>query len=197
MKRQKVLLLLALTAALAVGFFLLNRSVPETAPVENHDTMTTTEPAAGPDIVQDPPAEPAQKAKTTAAVEPDPVASTQVEEPVAEKIQENFQVAREAFQKKDVIAKSKTEEVHHMPRPTLEAARRLGEIAELEAQHPEQAESFREFYLECARDTDTITVIRAQCLDKYVKVSKMDSAGQKQFVRDFPEEVVRLYEALQ
>ena len=195
MKRQNILLLLALAALLALGFILLKPSAPETASDEHQDMMTTESPAAVPDLVQDPPAEPAAPAEVTNTAESAPVAAA--EEPVREKIQENFQVAREAFQKKAEIAKAKPEEVHHMPRPTLDAARRLGEIAELEAQHPEQAESFREFYLECARDTDTITVIRAQCLDKYLKIAKLDAAAQKQFVRAFPEEVVRLYEALQ
>jgi hypothetical protein len=193
MKRQTVLLLLALASGLVLLLIFRKSSTPETPSEKSGEELIEELPGAA--AV---PAESAVEAVETPAAVPAPAADEPEKEPVVlEKIQENFQTAREAFQKKDVIARSKPEEVHHMPKPTLDAARRLGEIAELEIQHPEQAESFRDFYLECARDTDTITVIRAQCLDKYVKISKMDAASQKQFVRDFPEEVVRLFEALQ
>jgi hypothetical protein len=95
------------------------------------------------------------------------------------------------------IEKMKSEDVHETPKVTLDAAKRLGEIAELEAAHPEEAESFRDFYLECARDESTMTVTRAQCLDRYIKAAKLDAAAQKQFLADYPEEIVRLVEAIQ
>jgi hypothetical protein len=116
---------------------------------------------------------------------------------VAATIKKNLAGARKLLQQKAVIEQSKSEDVHHTPKVTVDAARRLGEIAELEAQHPEQAETFREFYLECARDESTMTVTRAQCLDKYIKAAKLDAAAQKQFLAEFPEEIVRLVEALQ
>ncbi|HYX33788.1 MAG TPA: hypothetical protein VE954_11795 [Oligoflexus sp.] len=163
---------------------------------------------SGKDVVQVPePVEPAPEASgagtmpsesSSPAVPPSPTETpAKAPKPVPEKIQENFRAARQAFQQKDAIARAKPSEVHRMPQPTLEAAQRLGEIAELETQHPEQAESFGNFYLECARDERTITVIRAQCLDKYVKGARLDSTSQKQLVQGFPDEIVRLYEALQ
>jgi len=133
----------------------------------------------------------------TNAVVAQPSAPAQLSTPVEEKIQENFKNARQTFQQKDAIAKAKAQDVHRMPKPMLDAAQRLGEIAELEAQHPEQAENFRDFYLECARDGKTITVIRAQCLNRYVKVAKLDAMDQKQLLGEFTEDVIRLFEALQ
>lgn len=154
-------------------------SQPSSAPV----TSATPEPAEDtatetPETVQD----------EGAAVPPDEVAAS---------IKKNLAGARKLLQQKAAIEKAKSEDVHHTPKVTVDAARRLGEIAELEAAHPEQAESFREFYLECARDESTMTVTRAQCLDKYIKAAKLDAAAQKQFLADFPEEIVRLVEALQ
>jgi hypothetical protein len=202
MKRQHVLVLLAVVAALAAAVYQMNSSSrshagsnaeevavspPSDEPVmkDQADLTATSE-----DLAAD-----AESDKT--AVPSAPQASREASEQVAEEIQENLANARKIMQQKAAIAKAKPEEVHHVPKQTLDAAKRLGEIAELEAQHPEQAESFREFYLECARDENTITVTRAQCLDKYMKASSMDAAAQKQFLQDFPEEIVRLVEALQ
>lgn len=42
-----------------------------------------------------------------------------------------------------------------------------------------------------------MTVTRAQCLDRYLKASKLNAAEQKQFLAEFPDEITRLVEALQ
>lgn len=203
MKRQSVFALLLALAVLAVILFqMMPAPERDVSPAETGASVevaqVSEEAPAGEDTNTDGASPAAAEVPSEQPVsEPASETSTKPSEAVEETIQQNFQSARKVFQQKDAIAKASPKEVHHLPKPTLDAAKQLGAIAELEAQHPEQAENFRDFYLECARDEKTITVIRAQCLDKYVKVAKMDAADQKQLLGEFPEEIVRLYEALQ
>ncbi len=112
-------------------------------------------------------------------------------------IQSSFQLARTIFQQKEAIAKSSAEELHRTPKQTVAAAEQLGNIVELEEKYPGEAASFQDFYIECARDEKVITVIRSQCLDRYAKLAKLDKDQQGQLLRQFPPEIVRLFEALQ
>jgi hypothetical protein len=210
MKNSKILWTIIVIGTLA-GILLLNKKEPERSepsPVENNESArnvpaaaeTSAPGQASPEPVTTPVADPSDEAETSSSETAD---STQEDsgsvpsEEVASKIKKNLAGARKLLQQKAAIEKSKSEDVHHTPKVTVDAARRLGEIAELEAEHPEQAESFREFYLECARDDSTMTVTRAQCLDRYIKAAKLDAVAQKQFLAEFPEEIVRLVEALQ
>lgn len=201
MKNRKVLLLVIAIGVL-VAILLLNRKKSEALESSDAASQESAQnlPAEAQAPVEPAVSSPSEEAATTPA---DTVDTTQKKgvsessEEVASKIQKNLAGARKILQQKAVIEKSRSEDLHHMPKVTLDAARRLGEIAELEAAHPEQAESFREFYLECARDDRTMTVTRAQCLDRYLKASKLDAAAQKQLLAEFPESIVRLVEALQ
>ncbi|HET9236857.1 MAG TPA: hypothetical protein VFO10_06380 [Oligoflexus sp.] len=209
MKNNKVLWSVVIIGVL-VGIALLNRKKTESSePAAESPESTVDAPAQAeapapsqtsptplaspaPDSAGELEALPTETANSmpddAVSVPPDAVAST---------IKKNLAGAKKLLQQKAAIEKSKSEDVHHTPKVTVDAARRLGEIAELEAQHPEQAETFREFYLECARDDSTMTVTRAQCLDRYIKAAKLDAAAQKQFLAEFPEEIVRLVEASQ
>jgi hypothetical protein len=203
MKNRKVLLFVIVIGVLT-GILVLNRKKtaasegsenPETVPVE-----TQAPQAESPRPLETPAVSPSEEPRAPAAEAADAAPEESASEPsdeVASKIKKNLAGARKLLQQKAAIEKMKTEDVHETPKVTVDAARRLGEIAELEAAHPEQAESFREFYLECARDESTMTVTRAQCLDRYIKAAKLDAAAQKQFLADYPEEIVRLVEALQ
>jgi hypothetical protein len=199
MKRQHILILLTVVTVMAVTFYFMNKNpAGESASTEDVLNMEQTQvsdtekdgESAPLDTTVPMTAPMEEKPSSAAAQNADP-------EAVAAEIRKNLSKARATMQKKAAITQASANEVHHMPRQTLDAARRLGEIAELEAQHPEQAESFREFYLECARDEQTITVTRAQCLDKYVKASSLETAALKELLQEFPEEIVRLFEALQ
>jgi hypothetical protein len=200
MKRHQILILLIVVTAMAVAGLFLRQS-PQSETASSEEVAVIEKPLADANEGESEPA-PRDRSQTV-NVPMEAEASSKPEhrpaesEAVAEEIRDTFVKARTIMQKKAAIAQSSPSEVHHMPRQTLEAAKSLGEIAELEARNPEQAESFREFYLECARDAQTITVTRAQCLDKYVKASKLDATAQKELLQEFPEEIVRLFEALQ
>jgi cytoskeletal protein RodZ len=207
MKKRNILYPVIALGVLAWILFATRKKpeVSESLPPETHESaQDLPAPAETPA-----PSQPAPAPVTSATPAPAEEAATETTEPVqdesatvpsdevAAKIKKNLAGARKLLQQKAAIEKAKSEEVHETPKVTVDAARRLGEIAELEAAHPEQAETFREFYLECARDESTMTVTRAQCLDKYIKAAKLDAAAQKQFLAEFPEEIVRLVEALQ
>jgi hypothetical protein len=210
MKNRKVLLFVIVMGVLA-GILLLNgkksatpdafeNESQESAQQRPAETQALSPARESPKPLETPSPGRSEEAVTPAAESADAGPEESVSEPsedVASRIKKNLAGARKLLQQKAAIEKMKSEEVHDTPKVTLDAARRLGEIAELEAAHPEQAESFRDFYLECARDESTMTVTRAQCLDKYIKAAKLDAAAQKQFLAEFPEEIVRLVEALQ
>jgi hypothetical protein len=208
MKNRKVLWSVVVIGILA-GILLLNRKKPEPSETSSVETQESAQnipaEAEAPVNSSPPPAGASVPDSSNNAVTPETDTADSVpdegvglpSDQVAATIKKNLAGARKLLQQKAVIEQSKSEDVHHTPKVTVDAARRLGEIAELEAQHPEQADTFREFYLECARDESTMTVTRAQCLDKYMKAAKLDAAAQKQFLAEFPEEIVRLVEALQ
>ena len=208
MKHRKFLVFVIVIGVLT-GILLLTRNKNETfepSASESQDSAeqrpaeTQTPAPEGPSPLETPAPgrseESAAPAAETADAGPDEAVNEPSEE-VASKIKQNLSGARKLLQQKAAIQKMNSEEVHDTPKVTLDAAKRLGEIAELEAAHPEQAESFRDFYLECARDDSTMTVTRAQCLDRYIKAAKLDAAAQKQFLAEYPEEILRLVEALQ
>ncbi|HYX35167.1 MAG TPA: hypothetical protein VE954_18885 [Oligoflexus sp.] len=121
-----------------------------------------------------------------------------IHSPLKEKLQRIIEMARPVLRQKAAIAESSSSEIiHNVPKQTIQAAQQLGDIAELQLQHPELQLHFREFYLECARDEQVITVIRSQCLDYYMDLSKLDPGHKEEPLSSFPPEVVRLYEALQ
>lgn len=206
MKNRKVLFFVIIIGVLT-GILLLTEKRSETAePSERESQESAQVPAesqaatpVGPEALETPAPGRSEESVTPAAtVRAVPAESVgEPSEEVASKIKKNLAGARKLLQQKAAIEKMKSDEVHDMPKVTLDAAKRLGEIAELEAAHPEQAETFRDFYLECARDERTMTVTRAQCLDRYIKAAKLDATAQKQFLAEFPEEIVRLVEALQ
>lgn len=202
MKRQHVLVLVIVVATLSVAFFKIKSSPSHGTEATPEETAMST-PADGHEVEKEtaaasPSTDTSPAAKTASnAAESSAEGTSQTAEEMTAEIQENLSTARKILQQRAAVEKAKPEEVHHMPKATLDAAKRLGEIAELEAKHPEQAESFKEFYLECARDENTMTVTRAQCLNKYMKAAKLDTAAQKNLLGDYPEEVVRLVEALQ
>jgi hypothetical protein len=208
MKSRKVLLFVIVIGVLT-GILLLTRkktTAAEPSASESQDSADVAPRESPAPLAESPrPLETPAPGRSEEAVAPaaetaDAVPEESVSEPseeVASKIKKNLAGARKLLQQKAAIEKMKSEEVHETPKVTLDAAKRLGEIAELEAAHPEQAESFRDFYLECARDESTMTVTRAQCLDRYIKAAKLDAAAQRQFLADYPEEIVRLVEALQ
>ncbi len=204
MKRQHVLVLVAVVVALAATYTMMKPSPKSEVDTAASNEVVVPAPTEGNVVETEQPAE----APKTASVPTDTVVadesnasneetSGEGSEALNAEIKQNLAAARKVLQQRAVVEKAKPEEVHHMPKATLDAAKRLGEIAELEAQHPEQAESFKEFYLECARDENTMTVTRAQCLNKYMKAAKVNGSAQKDFLADYPEEVVRLVEALQ
>jgi hypothetical protein len=209
MKRQHVLVLLVLVAALAVAIYQMTSSSGTKTDSSSDEVAVSSQTEEAVELKEKTakdlpveaaavqPAAPEADATEESTTQLDAASSSPASEDVAVRIKQNLAGARKILQQKSAIEKARPEDVHHTPKATLDAARRLGEIAELEAQHPEQAESFREFYLECARDEDTITVTRAQCLDKYMKASKLNAAEQKLFLSDYPDEIVRLVEALQ
>ncbi len=204
MKRQHVLVLVAVVAALAVVFIVMKPASNSEADMAASNEVAVPAATEGDALETEKPVEapkadsiPANTTVADATSASDEGPSGEGDEALNAEIKENLAAARKVLQKRAAVEKAKPEEVHHMPKATLDAAKRLGEIAELEAQHPEQAESFKEFYLECARDENTMTVTRAQCLNKYMKAAKLDAAAQKDFLTEYPEEVVRLVEALQ
>lgn len=113
-----------------------------------------------------------------------------------QELQERFQLAREAFRQKGAISGASPAELHRTPKVTIDAARLLAGIVALEAQEPERAEAFQNFYLECARSDETITVIRAQCLNRFVQAGGLDEAGMRHLLAGFPADVRRLFLAL-
>lgn len=202
MKNRKVLLFVIAIGVLA-GILLLNRKETVTSDrseTETQESATQTPAAESPKPLETPAPGRSEESVTAAAETAEAVpegSASETSEDVALKIKKNLAGARKLLQQKAAIEKMKSEDVHDTPKVTLDAAKRLGEIEELEAAHPEQAESFRDFYLECARDETAITVTRAQCLDRYFKSAKLDAAAQKQFLAEFPEDIARLVEALQ
>jgi hypothetical protein len=127
----------------------------------------------------------------------EPLAASESPQGVPDLLQQSIQAARQSFRQKDAIAQAKPQDVHSMPKQTLDAAQQLATLAELEQQYPDQAALFRDFYLECSRDDKMITVIRAQCLNNYLKLANLDKSTETQLLSEFPPEIVRLYEALQ
>lgn len=135
MKNGKLLLIIVVIGLVA-GFMLLTgkKSVQESEPIVQQPQETVVEPQT-----------PAPASTPTPTAAPVESAAAEASEDLKASIQENLAGARKVLQQKAAIEKAKPEDNHHMPKVTLDAARRLGEIAELEAQHPEQAASFREF----------------------------------------------------
>ena len=167
-------------------------------PVEETATTPAPHPAdkPGPDSaapsVPAPPDDPSQRAVPKTE---DPAAPATRQPP--EHLQERLSTARSSFRQKAAIMQATADEVHHTPKPTLEAAQQLGLLIELEEQYPAHAATFSDFYRTCAFDNEVITVIRAQCLDRHFKLGQLDEAAKAKLLGEFPSELVRLFEALQ
>ncbi len=125
-----------------------------------------------------------------------PVESSSEAQPLPEALNNQLRTALESFHQKAAIRNSSSEELHHTPKVIRDAAEALAKIAETEAQNPQYAQSYRDFYLQCARDDEALTVIRAQCLEKYAQRSNWDEDTKAQLLSELPESVVRLYRAL-
>lgn len=122
------------------------------------------------------------------------MADTPVQVPA--EVQRQLDAALTSFQQKEAIAKASSAELHDTPKVIRDAAEQLANITAMEAHKPELAPAFREFYLQCARDDQTLTVIRAQCLEKYTQRAGLSEESKAQLLSELPESVVRLYRAL-
>ncbi len=123
---------------------------------------------------------------------------TPISDPVLarETVQRALKEANVAFQKREALAAASPEELHQTPELIRYAADQLGRVVELEAQYPGLKASFVEFYLSCARDEKSITVIRAQCLEKYMVQPSLSEKEKEDVLHELPETVVRLFRAL-
>lgn len=109
-------------------------------------------------------------------------------------LKEAFARAQEAFHKKAELAAASAKDMHHTPELVILAAQEFGAVVELDAAHPEASAAFESFYQTCARDEEVISVIRVQCLQRYVLRQK--ESEREAILSQFPEAIVRLYRAL-
>lgn len=111
-------------------------------------------------------------------------------------VQTQLAGAFRSFQQKAAISQSSDADLHDTPKVIRDAAEQLANVAEVEAKNPQYATAFRDFYLQCARDDESLTVIRAQCLEKYTQRAGLSEDSKAQLLSELPEPVVRLYRAL-
>lgn len=148
-----------------------------------------------------PPSEAGESAPDTSMADAQNAAVTPPPAPMVEpnpeerKLQQTFETARIAFQKKNELKQATDQELHHTPELMIKAAQELGAVVELEAEITGYPEAFSNFYLACSRDEATFTAIRAQCLEKYMLRQNMTEQERTAFLAQFPEPVVKIYQA--
>lgn len=105
------------------------------------------------------------------------------------KLKESKPFLRDKSQVTDELAQNP----HSTPPAIMTAALTLGEIAELEALHPESREEFLLFYKNCYESTETITVTRVQCLKRYLRSAQLDKSKSDSIIATLPTLEQRLY----
>ncbi len=111
-------------------------------------------------------------------------------------VQWQLNKALRSFHQKQAVAQASAEELHDTPKVIRDAAEELAKVTEIEAQNPQFKPAIHEFYLSCARDDESLTVIRAQCLEKYMQRASVSEDTKAQLLTELPESVVRLFRAL-
>jgi hypothetical protein len=82
---------------------------------------------------------------------------------------------------------------HITPQSIQEGGRLIGEVSAQEVRYPQHKYQIQEFYLNCAEDETTITVLRVQCLLRYVRSRQLSTQETRSLLAGMPGSVRNLY----
>lgn len=110
-----------------------------------------------------------------------------------DEVQTKLKESHTALQAKASARAEVEASVHGTPNAVMNAGATLGNIAELEAEHPERKDEFIKFYQDCYASDETITVTRVQCLKRYVKAENLSQESREEILIALPLAVQKLY----
>ncbi len=84
--------------------------------------------------------------------------------------------ALDAIPTQSQLSKLDPENVHFTPKPVLDAAIKMGDVAQILKDHPELSNKGLEFYRQCAEAETSPTSIRASCYAEFKRLSKTHSS---------------------
>ncbi|RYZ67805.1 MAG: hypothetical protein EOP09_10445 [Proteobacteria bacterium] len=94
---------------------------------------------------------------------------------------------------KDEVRAEIAENPHSTSSALMKAGETVGQVAELEAAHPERKAEFQAYYKECFESSEMATVTRVQCLRRYVSSTRLTSEGVDKILESLPRPVQTLY----
>ena len=112
---------------------------------------------------------------------------------VPEVVKKILETAIVDTRKQETVREQVQLDPHVTPAAILLGGQRIGEVTEQEAKHPELKVEFQKFYLDCARDQETITVNRVQCLQRYLLSRGLVGKEAQDIVESMPEPVQKIY----
>ncbi|RZA16425.1 MAG: hypothetical protein EOP10_24590 [Proteobacteria bacterium] len=94
--------------------------------------------------------------------------------------------------KEDVRAEV-AKDPHGTSSALMKAGETVGQVAELEAAHPERKAEFQAYYKECFESSEMATVTRVQCFRRYVSSRQLSREETDKILESLPRPVQSLY----
>lgn len=110
-----------------------------------------------------------------------------------EAVEQKLEATKTLLKEKTTARAEVQQNPHGTPEALMAAGAALGEIGELESQHPERKAEFLRYYKDCYENEETMTVTRVQCLKRYVKSAKLSGSETESVLGNLPRPVQSLY----